>query len=245
MSLPVTGVAAQYLAWGLPRRPEVLPASRLVALSYPASAGGGLVLLGFVLLLTRPGGCPHPAAAGGQPAGPGVHHPGRGGLCRVAGDAVPPRRWGGASAAALGRLGGRAVGAGSGRRPGRLGPAGHGRGHLGAECLGGGAAAAWGCSRSCWRPATPRWCWDWASCSVATPAWSWPGPPWRSRRCSDRPAAASRRSSTAASTDAGTTPPRRSRRSAWLRPQAPPPPGEARLPYAVGLAGLEPATRRL
>jgi hypothetical protein len=73
---------------------------------------------------------------------------------------------------------------------------------------------AWGCSRSCWGLATPRWCWDWASCSVATPAWSWPGPPWRSRRCSDRPAAASRRSSTAASTDADTTPPRRSRRSA-------------------------------
>ena len=33
--------------------------------------------------------------------------------------------------------------------------------------------------------------------------------------------------------------------SLWLRPQAPPPPGEARVPYAVGLAGLEPATRRL
>jgi hypothetical protein len=33
--------------------------------------------------------------------------------------------------------------------------------------------------------------------------------------------------------------------SLWLRPQAPPPPGDVRLPYAVGLAGLEPATRRL
>jgi hypothetical protein len=33
--------------------------------------------------------------------------------------------------------------------------------------------------------------------------------------------------------------------SLWLRPQAPPPPGEARLPSVVGLAGLEPATRRL
>jgi hypothetical protein len=32
-----------------------LPATRLVALSYPASAGGGLILLGFVLLLTPTG----------------------------------------------------------------------------------------------------------------------------------------------------------------------------------------------
>jgi hypothetical protein len=41
ISLLVTGAAAQYLAWGLLRRPEVLPASRSVARSYPASAGGG------------------------------------------------------------------------------------------------------------------------------------------------------------------------------------------------------------
>jgi hypothetical protein len=61
MSLLVTAAAAQYLAWGLLRRPEVLPAARSsVALSYPASAGGGLVLLGFVLLLTPTGKLPTP-----------------------------------------------------------------------------------------------------------------------------------------------------------------------------------------
>ena len=36
---------------------------------------------------------------GGQPAGPGRHHPGRGGRSRVAGGAVPPRPWSGAPAA--------------------------------------------------------------------------------------------------------------------------------------------------
>jgi hypothetical protein len=55
----VTGAAAQYLAWGLlPGGP--LPATRHVALSYPASAGGGLLLLGFVLLLTPTGKLPSP-----------------------------------------------------------------------------------------------------------------------------------------------------------------------------------------
>ena len=54
-----TGAAAQYLAWGLlPGGP--LPATRYVAPSYPASAGGGLLLLGFVLLLTPTGKLPSP-----------------------------------------------------------------------------------------------------------------------------------------------------------------------------------------
>src|SRR5512133_180562 len=54
-----TGAAAQDLAWGLlPGGP--LPATRYVALSYPASAGGGLLLLGFVLLLTPTGKLPSP-----------------------------------------------------------------------------------------------------------------------------------------------------------------------------------------
>jgi hypothetical protein len=54
-----TGAAAQYLAWGLlPGGP--LPATRYVALFYPASAGGLLLLLGFVLLLTPTGRLPSP-----------------------------------------------------------------------------------------------------------------------------------------------------------------------------------------
>jgi hypothetical protein len=54
-----TGAAAQYLAWGLlPDGP--LPATRAVAVLYPASAGGGLLLLGFVLLLTPTGTLPSP-----------------------------------------------------------------------------------------------------------------------------------------------------------------------------------------
>ena len=130
-----TGAAAQYLAWGQLAPGGPLPATRYVALAYPASAGGGLLLLGFVLLLTPTGKLPSPGwrwwaramvavplllvvlvtlapgsvdppsrcsaapsssaawggAAGRQPAGPGLHHPGRGGLCRVAGGALPPR----------------------------------------------------------------------------------------------------------------------------------------------------------
>src|SRR5215217_581431 len=55
-----TGAAAQYLTWGLlPGGP--LPATRYVALAYRASAGGGLLLLGFVLLLTPTGKLPSPA----------------------------------------------------------------------------------------------------------------------------------------------------------------------------------------
>jgi hypothetical protein len=54
-----SGAAAQYLAWGLlPGGP--LPATRAVALFYSASAGGGLLLLGFVLLLTPTGKLPSP-----------------------------------------------------------------------------------------------------------------------------------------------------------------------------------------
>jgi hypothetical protein len=54
-----TGAAAQYLAWGL-LAGDPLPATRAVAVFYPASAGGGLLLLGFVLLLTPTGKLPSP-----------------------------------------------------------------------------------------------------------------------------------------------------------------------------------------
>ena len=60
VSLLAIGAAAQYLARGLLGRPEPLPATRHVALYYPASAGGGLILLGFVLLLTPTGKLPSP-----------------------------------------------------------------------------------------------------------------------------------------------------------------------------------------
>jgi hypothetical protein len=59
-SLLATGAAAQYLAWGLQAHPDPLPATRYAALYYPASAGGGLILLGFVLLLTPTGKLPSP-----------------------------------------------------------------------------------------------------------------------------------------------------------------------------------------
>jgi hypothetical protein len=55
-----TGAAAQYLAWGLLTPGGALPATRAVALYYPASAGGLLLLLGFVLLLTPTGKLPSP-----------------------------------------------------------------------------------------------------------------------------------------------------------------------------------------
>jgi hypothetical protein len=54
-----SGAAAQYLAWGLLPGGS-LPATRAVALFYSASAGGGLLLLGFVLLLTPTGQLPSP-----------------------------------------------------------------------------------------------------------------------------------------------------------------------------------------
>jgi hypothetical protein len=55
-----TGAAAQYLAWGQLAPGGSLPATRFVAVLYPASAGGGLLLLGFVLLLTPTGTLPSP-----------------------------------------------------------------------------------------------------------------------------------------------------------------------------------------
>jgi hypothetical protein len=60
LSLLATGAAAQYLAWGLLAPGGPLPATRLVALSYPAAPSGGLILLGFVLLLTPTGRLPSP-----------------------------------------------------------------------------------------------------------------------------------------------------------------------------------------
>ena len=60
VSLFATGAAAQYLAWGLLAPGGPPPATRLVALYYPAGAGGGLILLGFVLLLTPTGRLPSP-----------------------------------------------------------------------------------------------------------------------------------------------------------------------------------------
>jgi hypothetical protein len=60
VSLLATGAAAQYLAWGLLVRPGLLPATRYVALYYPGTAGAGLILLGFVLLLTPTGSLPSP-----------------------------------------------------------------------------------------------------------------------------------------------------------------------------------------
>src|SRR5829696_9046933 len=55
-----TGAAVQYLAWGLLAPGGTLPATRYVALYFPTSAGGGLLLLGFVLLLTPTGKLPSP-----------------------------------------------------------------------------------------------------------------------------------------------------------------------------------------
>jgi hypothetical protein len=59
-----TGAAAKYLAWGLLAGGS-LPATRAVALAYPASAGGGLLLLGLSCCRPRPGRCPRPAGGGG------------------------------------------------------------------------------------------------------------------------------------------------------------------------------------
>jgi hypothetical protein len=55
--------------------------------------------------------------------------------------------------------------------------------------------------------------WGWGSCWAATPAWSWPGPPWRWRRCSSRPAAGSKRWWISGSTGAAMTRPGSSRDS--------------------------------
>jgi hypothetical protein len=58
LSLAATGAAAQYLTWGLLHRGGVPPATRYVALYYPASAVAVVVLLSFVLLLTPTGSLP-------------------------------------------------------------------------------------------------------------------------------------------------------------------------------------------
>jgi hypothetical protein len=53
----IATAAAQYLTWGLLVRPGSLPAARLVARYYPATATAfaALALIGFVLLLTPTG----------------------------------------------------------------------------------------------------------------------------------------------------------------------------------------------
>src|SRR5215207_3585503 len=60
LSLIVNGVAGEYAPYGLQVRPGVLPAAAWVALYYPATALVGLLLLGFVLLLTPTGSPPSP-----------------------------------------------------------------------------------------------------------------------------------------------------------------------------------------
>src|SRR5512133_3022922 len=147
-----TGAAAQDLAWGLlPGGP--LPATRYVALSYPASAGGGLLLLGFVLLLTPTGKLPSPRwrwwarAMAAVPLLLVVNQLALAfttlAVAVCAGSLVARfrrARGGGAPAAALGGLGSGAAGGGGGGRAGRPGPGRHRGGHLGDQCLGGRAA---------------------------------------------------------------------------------------------------------
>jgi hypothetical protein len=58
--LLAAGAAAQHVAWGLLAPGGAFPATRHVALYYSAATGGGLILLGFVLLLTPTGGLPSP-----------------------------------------------------------------------------------------------------------------------------------------------------------------------------------------
>jgi hypothetical protein len=58
--LLAAGAAAQYMTWGLLAPGGPFPASRHVALYYSAATGGGLILLGFVLLLTPTGRLPSP-----------------------------------------------------------------------------------------------------------------------------------------------------------------------------------------
>jgi hypothetical protein len=55
LSLIINGVAGEYAPYGLQVRPGVLPAAAWVALYYPATALVGLILLGFILLLTPTG----------------------------------------------------------------------------------------------------------------------------------------------------------------------------------------------
>jgi MFS family permease len=58
--LLAAAAAAQYVAWGLLAPGGAFPATRQVALYYSAATGGGLILLGFVLLLTPTGRLPSP-----------------------------------------------------------------------------------------------------------------------------------------------------------------------------------------
>jgi hypothetical protein len=58
--LLAAGAAAQGVAWGLLADGGAFPATRHVALYYSAATGGGLILLGFVLLLTPTGRLPSP-----------------------------------------------------------------------------------------------------------------------------------------------------------------------------------------
>jgi hypothetical protein len=58
LSLTANGVAGEYAPYGLQARPGALPAAAWVAMYYPATAFVGLVLLGFVLLLTPTGSLP-------------------------------------------------------------------------------------------------------------------------------------------------------------------------------------------
>src|SRR5829696_6647530 len=60
LSLIINGVAGEYAPYGLQVRPGVLPAAAWVAMYYPATALVGLLLLGFVLLLTPTGSPPSP-----------------------------------------------------------------------------------------------------------------------------------------------------------------------------------------
>src|SRR5215207_6940381 len=60
LSLSVNGVAGGYAPYGLQVRPGALPAAAWVAMYYPATALVGLILLGFVLLLTPTGSPPSP-----------------------------------------------------------------------------------------------------------------------------------------------------------------------------------------
>jgi hypothetical protein len=60
LSASAAGVAGGYAPYGLQVRPGVLPAAAWVAMYYPATALVGLILLGFVLLLTPTGSPPSP-----------------------------------------------------------------------------------------------------------------------------------------------------------------------------------------
>jgi hypothetical protein len=60
LSLAANGVAGGYAPYGLQVQPGALPAPAWVAMYYPATALVGLILLGFVLLLTPTGSPPSP-----------------------------------------------------------------------------------------------------------------------------------------------------------------------------------------